>query len=94
MRDCCINSRAPHATTWARKCRELGAWIAPSIVLALMPKCPGCLAAYVALATGLGISMPTATYLRVSMLILCVLSLLFLAARHVRHFLARSSAPH
>jgi hypothetical protein len=66
----------------------------PGILLAVMPKCPACVAAYIALATGIGISMPTATYLRVTLVSLCVASLLFLTARCARRLIARSSNSH
>jgi hypothetical protein len=47
-----------------------------------------CVAAYVALFTGMGLSVSAATYLRTGMIVLCVASLLFLAARAVRRRLA------
>jgi hypothetical protein len=47
----------------------------------LIPKCPMCLAAHVALWTGLGLSFAEATYVRWSMLSLCVVLLLYVAVR-------------
>jgi hypothetical protein len=67
-----------------RRGGEIVGWVVPTATLALLPKCPLCVAGYVALATGIGISLPTATWLRATLIALCVASLLFLAARRIR----------
>jgi hypothetical protein len=49
-----------------------------------MPKCPACLAGYLALATGVGISISAASYVRTFLLTACVASLGILAVAAMR----------
>ncbi len=86
------NARRPASRL--RRVGELAGWIVPSATLALLPKCPMCVAAYVALATGIGISLPAATYLRAMLVVLCVASLVFIAARQLRSSIARGVSQH
>jgi hypothetical protein len=81
MRACCDSASDRKTPTRGRSARYIFAWILPSAILVLMPKCPVCLAAHVALWTGLGMSLSTATYLRWVLLMLCVASLLFLIVK-------------
>gem|GEM_PF-3655086 len=55
----------------------------PSILLILMPKCAVCFAGYVTLITGVGLSITTAAYVRIALIILCVISLLYLATKRL-----------
>jgi hypothetical protein len=83
MSACCNAASGRKPPTWSRRVREIFAWVLPSAVLVLVPKCPACLAAYVMLWTGLGLSFSTATYLRWALLFLCVASLLFLVVNRL-----------
>ena len=83
MRACCDAASERNTPKWIRRLRDISAWLLPSAGLVLMPKCPACLAAYVALGTGLGVSFSTATYLRWVVLFLCVASLLFLIVQRL-----------
>ena len=56
-------------------------WAVPSVLLAVMPKCPACVVAYVALLTGVGISFTSAWYLRTGLILVCFAALVYLVVR-------------
>ena len=64
-------------------CCEAAKWALPGVVLAVMPKCPACVAAYVALVTGVGISVSAASYLRWGALALAIVTLSYLGIRRI-----------
>jgi hypothetical protein len=68
---------------------ETAGWILPGILLALMPKCPACVAGYIALATGLGVSFTAASYLRSGAMLLSLLLLAWLVFTRGRKSLKR-----
>ena len=67
-------------------------WLFPAAMLALIPKCPLCVAAYVALFTGIGISVPTARWIQILMLVVCLTGLGYFAGRNAARYLARVKA--
>jgi hypothetical protein len=68
-------------------------WVVPSTILALMPKCPVCIAAYVAVGTGLALSATVAAFLRMALIALCTAWLAFLGVRWICSALAGASSP-
>jgi hypothetical protein len=59
-------------------------WAIPITTLALVPKCPACVAAYVLLLTGVGLSFPAAVAMRWTVIVLSVAALVYLLVRAVR----------
>ena len=62
-----------------------------AVAFTIIPKCPLCLAAYIALATGAGIPVTTATYLRMALVILCVVSMSYFIIKILYRFIAISN---
>ena len=68
-------------------------WLFPTALLVLIPKCPMCVAAYVMLFTGIGITVSTAHWIQILMWSFCVISFVYLAVRH-NPFFRRSNYVH
>jgi hypothetical protein len=85
-RHCCQfatpqRGHAPARASRWRRGTELAGWLIPGATLVLLPKCPVCVVAYVALFSGVGISVASASHLRTSLLVLCIAALLGLALK-------------
>ena len=87
---CCKSGGVSRGATLVQRCAGVARWIVPASVLALLPKCPACVGAYVALATGVGISVTAAAYLRNGAIVVCIAMLLYAAAKMVRRFLVNA----
>ena len=69
--------------SWLRRIRGAVGWILPGALLALLPKCPMCLAAYVALGTGITMSGSSAHILMRALTALCIGTLGLCVVRRV-----------
>jgi hypothetical protein len=79
-----ITEGDPHPPSFVRRALDLTAKFVPVAILAVLPKCPACLAAYVALGTGIGLSLTAASYIRLLLVVACVISLVFFATKTIR----------
>ncbi len=86
-RDCCTGG--PHRPL-VRRLRGAAASIAPGAVLILLPKCPLCLAAWLAAATGIGISATAAGRIWTLVLIAWIAAAALAAARLILYARRRS----
>ena len=73
-----------HTGGLSRHCRDVLGWLVPTAILAALPKCPLCIAVYVALGTGFGISLSTAAHIRMFVITLCTALLALAALRQIR----------
>jgi hypothetical protein len=61
--------------------------VIPAVIFIIIPKCPVCLAGYIALGTGIGLSITTATYLRIGLIVVCILSLAYFVTKRASRYL-------
>jgi hypothetical protein len=71
-----------------RHCPDVVSAAVPTAILVLLPKCPACIAAYIALVSGIGLSLPATAYSRTLLVILCVTSLIYFIAQQIRRRIA------
>ena len=64
-------------------------WIVPTAILALIPKCPACVAGYAVIGTSVGFSLSASAQLRLAVIVLCVVSLSYLGTKSVLSVVTR-----
>ena len=91
-----VGIRRAHSSRFAesgappyRRLLNLIQWIVPSAILALIPKCPACVAGYALIGTSVGFSLSAFTQLRLAIIILCVVSLSYVGTRSVVYVVTR-----
>ena len=87
----CRATAAP--TPRRRRGGRIAGWIIPSAALILMPKCPICLAMYVALFTGASISVASASHIRTGIGVLCGAVLFGLVVKGLRRAGRKNPSP-
>ena len=93
----CNNTGHKHQVKNAPKKKTISCYIdfvkmlMPAVLLTIIPKCPVCLAGYIALGTGIGLSVSTATYVRIGLILLCVVSLGYFIIKHVRRWMVHNN---
>lgn len=74
-------------TSWLCRAGELAGAVLPAVVIALLPKCPACLAMYLALGTGVGLSFTVASYVQWGLIATSILVMSVFLWRLVRRWL-------
>ncbi len=80
MAACC----QARASGIGRKLSKITPSVLPGVLLLLLPKCPFCLAAWLAVATGLSFSATGATWVRAGLLVVWIAGLTHVVLRRVR----------
>ncbi|MBI1344893.1 hypothetical protein GC163_01240 [bacterium] len=78
---CCVRPMASHRS--GTLFQRLAGCLA-TVTLILLPKCPACLAAYLAAATGLGLSFAAATHLHRLLFAICGMTILLVTVAALR----------
>jgi hypothetical protein len=89
----CYLAMAPQSNCSCRLTRRGAAsWALPGIGLVLVPKCPMCIVAWLAIGSGFSIPLTTATHLRTAFVWLCWGALLMLVLRLFARLVGRPVA--
>jgi hypothetical protein len=74
---------------FVRRFLDFIGWILPTAILALIPKCPVCVAGYAVIGTSVGFSLSRTAQLRLAIIVLCVLSLVYLGSKSILYLAPR-----
>ncbi len=86
--ECCTDERPSRRL--ARRLSGAAASVLPGAVLLVLPKCPLCLAAWLAVVTGAGVSAAAAASVRGGLVVFWGLSLCISAVQLIRRWKSRS----
>jgi hypothetical protein len=67
----CAGENTVGAGRWRGRIGAAAQWAGPLVVLALVPKCPACVAGYVLLFTGIGMTFAAAAAVRTGVIAVC-----------------------
>ena len=82
----CVGESTVGAGRWRGRVGAAAQWAGPLVVLALIPKCPACVAGYVLLFTGIGMTFAAAAAVRTGVVAVCAAAVVGLIAREVYRF--------
>jgi hypothetical protein len=88
-RDVVPRPREESGTPLYRRFLNFMGWIVPTAILALIPKCPVCVAGYAVIGTSVGFSLSAFAQLRLALIVLCVVSLSFVGTKSVLYVVTR-----
>ena len=72
-----------------RRWLSLIGWFVPTAILALIPKCPACVAGYAVIGTSVGFSLSAFAQLRLAIIVMCLVSLLYVGTKSVLYVVTR-----
>jgi Fe2+ transport system protein B len=83
-----------HPSSGKQRWFALAKFSLSALVLALLPKCPACFAAYIALGTGISVSVAAASFLKTLLVAICVGMLIWFLASAFRSVITGRLRPH
>jgi hypothetical protein len=94
VHECCeAAANDSRSSTSSPRWSGIAGYLLPGTALMLLPKCPACLAAYIAIGTGINLSASTVSHWRILLVLACVGWLLYLAGRHLYRRISVATAP-